>query len=687
MENNFENQTPDTEAVYTEPVYEDVAENSPEVYSEENVTSEVEEAVALAEEYTVSSDIAENLPKLEEDPKAKKKREKKAKKEKAAKEPKPKKEKTPKVTLSDEEKAKKVLSKRKKFHFMNFSRRLAVMCIIPLILLCIIISAVSSNILTTNLEKEIEGSLKIVATSLEETYSTLYVGDYTMGKDGKLQKGGVTISGETSLFDSLKENTGFESSFYFDDRVVITSVKRMLNGELAGGRITGNKHMTEDIYNEVMAGNEVFRTDFILQDIQFYGYFKPLVNSDGSIVGCIFAGKPAAEVEAQISAETSKITLYAVIISIACVIFIIVISNSMSKNMVRTKNFLEIVSTGDLRQNAKLKFLKRDDELGDMYAISYSLQEELKGIVTNIKASADDLALSSEDLMHLSQDTVENVSGLYDSVEFISKGAADQADQTSVAAIQVSNIGDQIDSISEDVTSLTEAASQMAEAEKASTNIINELNSSNEEMIDSIEKIATQIEITNTSVQEIRTAIAMIQSISDETDLLSINASIEAAHAGDAGRGFAVVAEQISKLAAQSGNNATEIEKIINALLEQSNLMVSYMDDVKVKISEQREKLDMTIDKFSAVANGVDNSLINIGNITNGMNELRKSRDVILDVISDLSAVSQQYAASTNGTIEAAQTMNDAMKAVENASQKLKTMSDDLTNELEIFKL
>ena len=128
-------------------------------------------------------------------------------------------------------------------------------------------------------------------------------------------------------------------------------------------------------------------------------------------------------------------------------------------------------------------------------------------------------------------------------------------------------------------------------------------------------------------------------------------------------------------------------EKIINALLDQSNLMVSYMDDVKVKISEQREKLDMTIDKFSAVANGVDNSLVNIGNITNGMNELRKSRDVILDVISDLSAVSQQYAASTNGTIEAAQTMNDAMKAVENASQKLKHMSDDLTNELEIFKL
>ena len=359
----------------------------------------------------------------------------------------------------------------------------------------------------------------------------------------------------------------------------------------------------------------------------------------------------------------------------------------MSKTMVRTKNFLQVVSTGDLRQSASPKFLRRDDELGDMYAISYTLQEELKGIVTNIKLSADDLSASSEQLMELSQDTVSSVSGLYDSVEFISKGAADQADQTSIAAIQVSNIGDQIDNISEDVISLSDSANKMAEAEQASTTIINELNVSNEEVIDSIEKIAKQIEITNTSVQEIRTAIAMIQSISDETDLLSINASIEAAHAGDAGRGFAVVAEQISKLAAQSGNNATEIEKVINTLLEQSGLMVSYMNDVKVKISEQREKLNLTIDKFSAVADGVDTSLVNIGNITNGMNELRKSRDVILDIISDLSAVSQQYAASTNGTIEAAQSMNDAMKSLDAASEKLKAMSDDLTRELEIFKL
>lgn len=689
MDNNYENMTPETDFIPEEVAYG----ASDTMATDEAALAEAETLLETFEEATESNPEDLPIPQLDgaidskkaKEKKAKKKKEPKPKKEKVPKEPKVKKEKTKSIS---EDKAKSILSKRKKFHILNFSRKLAILCIVPLVLLCIIISTLSTNILRDNLEKEIEGSLKIVAVSLEETYSNLYIGDYYEGQSGALYKGENKISGKTGLLDSLQENTGFHSSFYYDKRVIISTIKRTLNGELAGGRISGMEHMSDEIYQSVVVeGQEVFCTDYVLQDVEYYAYFKPLINSDGSIVGCIFAGKTSAEVNAQIAAETNKITLFSAIISVVCVILIFVISMGMSKTMVRTKNFLQVVSTGDLRQSASPRFLKRDDELGDMYAISYTLQEELKDIVTNIKLSADDLSVSSEQLMTLSQDTVSSVSGLYDSVEFISKGAADQADQTSIAAIQVSNIGDQIDNISEDVVSLSDSANRMAEAEQASTTIINELNVSNEEVIDSIEKIAKQIEITNTSVQEIRTAIAMIQSISDETDLLSINASIEAAHAGDAGRGFAVVAEQISKLAAQSGNNATEIEKVINTLLEQSGLMVSYMNDVKIKISEQREKLNLTINKFSAVADGVDTSLVNIENITNGMNELRKSRDVILDIISDLSAVSQQYAASTNGTIEAAQSMNDAMKSLDAASEKLKAMSDDLTRELEIFKI
>lgn len=574
-----------------------------------------------------------------------------------------------------------ILEKKKqtKVRLFNISTKLVILCILPLVILCVVTSLASSSILRTNLENEIQSSLKIVAVSLQQTYSSLYEGEYHSDLSGALYKGDTKISKDMSLVDALREQTGYENSFYYDRRSVVTSMKKRM-----GTRNVGHM-LDKDLYNRILEGEEIFVTDLEIDDITYFGYFIPLVNSDGSIPGCVFAGKPADEVNASIKSETQKIMLASILISCACIFIILFFSSSMSQNMKRTKDFLGIVSTGNLTQNVNMNSLKRNDELGDMYAMSYGLQENLKDIVSKIKTSANELALSGDDLMEISTGTTQNVESLCESIEFISKGANDQAIQTGLAAEQATAIGEQIDDISKQIESLSNLADKMSEAEKSSTSIIRELNVSNEDMIHSIEQIAKQIEITNTSIQNIKSAVAMIKAITDETDLLSINASIEAAHAGDAGRGFAVVAEQISKLAAQSGNNATEIESIINSLLKESQLMVKYMDDVKIKIDEQREKLELTIEGFSSVATSVESSNKNINKISIRMEELSKSRDVILDVINDLSAVSDQYAASTANTIESAQDMTNAMETLGNASLKLKEMADALYNELGVF--
>lgn len=187
-----------------------------------------------------------------------------------------------------------------------------------------------------------------------------------MSQSGKLYKGYSTISGDTTLLDSLKENTGFESSFYYDNRVIITTIMRT-----AGGRITDSDHMPDKVYQNVIKdGKDIFLTDLKIQETEYYAYFKPLINADGYIAGCIFAGKPSTEVNSQIQAEANK------------------------------------------------KAFSRNDELGDMYSISYSLQEELKNIVANIKTSTADLTNSSEDLMGLSKGTIDSVASVYDSGYF-----------------------------------------------------------------------------------------------------------------------------------------------------------------------------------------------------------------------------------------------------------------------------
>ena len=325
--------------------------------------------------------------------------------------------------------------------------------------------------------------------------------------------------------------------------------------------------------------------------------------------------------------------------------------------------------------------------MGDVYRISVKLQKTLRSIVTDIKDSADNLTGSANKLIKMAQDTQESVNDVYQAVGEISEGARNQANETTDANENVVRIGEQIEYISEEVKSLTDYAGRMAEAEKASEEIMKELNSSNESTKESVLRVAEQITDMNGAIQNITKAVSMIQDIADETDLLSLNASIEAARAGEAGRGFAVVAEQISKLADQSKCSATEIEKIIENIMESSGRMVEIMGEVETNMNHQQSKLEETGVKTAAVADGVENSLHHIGGIQEKMDVLGKSGGAIRDVVEGLSAISEQNAASADSTMHAAHGMSDTMTELMTSSEKLLALADKLEQVLDIFKV
>ena len=333
------------------------------------------------------------------------------------------------------------------------------------------------------------------------------------------------------------------------------------------------------------------------------------------------------------------------------------------------------------------KQCRKKDELGDVYRISVKLQKTLRSIVTEIKDSADDLTASSNKLIKMAQDTQESVNDVYHAVGEISDGARNQANETTDANENVVRIGEQIEYISEEVKSLTDYAGRMAEAEKASEEIMKELNGSNESTKESVLRVAEQITDMNGAIQNITKAVSMIQDIADETDLLSLNASIEAARAGEAGRGFAVVAEQISKLADQSKRSATEIEQIIQNIMESSGRMVEIMGEVEANMNHQQSKLEETGVKTAAVADGVENSLQHIDGIREKMDVLGQSGSAIRDVVEGLSAISEQNAASADSTMQAAHGMSDTMTELMNSSENLLALADKLEKVLDVFKV
>ena len=561
--------------------------------------------------------------------------------------------------------------------------KLLALGLIPLLLLDIVITSFSTYILQVSTKNEIESSLKYITASLIETYSNLYAGDYNKDITGSIYKGKQLISGDSRLLDAIKSSAGLDATIYFGDMRTLTTIKRARDGARAVA-----SSASPEVYEIVgKNGQNYFSEDLVIEGVSYYAYYTPLKNTDGTIMGMVFAGRPRSEVQAVIQSNINKIILLSSIIIIVASIITILISRNLSKAMKKTQSFLARISQGDLSAPSSAKYIKRKDEIGQIYGISVALQQELASIVQNIKKSSADLTGSADELSSMAMITDTTIDEVSKAIIEISNGASSQAQETQTATDNINNIGLQIDSIKHDVDALKANSDRMSKAERESAQILIKLNESNDLTIESIERIAKQTNLTNISAQNIQKAVGLIQSIAEETDLLSLNASIEAARAGDAGRGFAVVAEEIRKLADQSRRSANEIEDIIQKLLFESNTTVEVMKEVKTNISTQQERISETKERFTSVGEGIQASLENVDGITLKVSDLEQSKVVVLDIISTLSSISEENAAVTQQTSASTEELNETVTKLSQSSVELKSLSLQLEQDLSIFKL
>lgn len=578
-------------------------------------------------------------------------------------------------------KARKTTKEKKPIRIWSFSRRLLAMCIFPMIITCVLVTWLSTSTLESAMESEIENSMKIVAASISETYTSLYEGDYTKDQSGKIRKGETVISGDTKLVDAMQEKTGFDVTMLFGNMRLLTTVKGA-TGARANGTSTD-----KDVYARIEKGENVFLRDFEVGQNICYVYYEPLINSDGTVFGAIEVAKEGSSVKETIRNQTTQLIMFSVIVVLIVCVLVILMSRGTVGKMQKIKVFLDRIIDGKLDHQPDAKSLKSNDELGDVYRSGVKLQDSFHDMVSGIKASSDNLRVSAGELSDMAQNTTLAAGDVQLAVEKISDGARSQADSTADARSSVVMINNQIEHIIGEVDTMAENAAEMSQKEKESEAIIRELSISSDHTKVSVSKATEQISLMSDAINDIRSAVELIQSIADETDLLALNANIEAARAGEAGRGFSVVADQISKLAIQSNNSSRDIERVIEKILEISERAVAVMEEVRVNMDIQQQKLNLTRETYQAVSDGVEKSLQNMENIKQKITILNSSGESISNAIDDLSHVSEQNANSASDTIQTVKDMNDTMQLVQDSSEELLLMAEELQKTMGIFSI
>ena len=566
---------------------------------------------------------------------------------------------------------------------MNLRNKILSIVVLPLCLLGIVTIIITITQTRSSLIEEVKDSLRGTAAATLAAYDQ-NSGEYLKAENGDVWKGGYNISKSDKLLDNIKEQSGMDVTFFYGNQRIMSSAK-----DANGQRILGSPAGDVIVQKVLQNGEEYFSSRVSLDGVQNYGYYIPVYQkgAEGSPVGMIFVGTNKKEKDQAID-RILKTVIFSVLAVVAICIFVAVsISMSITGSLQKGIGVVQKVAQGELGTAIDTKLLGRKDEIGDLAKAIETLQQALLNIIRKISQSSEQITKAADDLGVTANETNSTMKQVECAVSSITGNISEQAQSTKSTTDNIVLMGEQIGITSSEVNLLNQNADLMRRSSEQATTTIQQLRQINTEVENSIETINRQIHLTNDSAQKIRAATEIIASIADETNLLSLNASIEAARSGESGRGFAVVAAQIQKLAEQSNNSSRAIEKITNDLINNSAETVAIMSNVHEIINSQSQNMIETEQIVAEVMSGIGTSLERIEQIESSTVMLENSRNRIVQAVEGLSEIAQQNAASTQETCAQTVEVSNTFAEIEGSAKQLMDIAEDLSNTMKYFRL
>lgn len=243
----------------------------------------------------------------------------------------------------------------------------------------------------------------------------------------------------------------------------------------------------------------------------------------------ILTVKPVESTDKMIQENTIAILILAAILFVFAAVLVLLIASRIGRAVRRAGRLLDDISQGDLTVSIDKKMMKRKDELGLMAKALRGLMDELHNFLADLKNSSIVLSEAGQELNNFAGNTKITVNEVTMAVEDISQGALTQVEDFEKATQQVNNMGTTIDQIVEEVGVLYQTSESMELSKGEAEGIIEELSASSEKTYEAVKMIENQVNLTDESVNKIQESVKLISSIAEETNLLSLNASIEAA--------------------------------------------------------------------------------------------------------------------------------------------------------------
>lgn len=353
-------------------------------------------------------------------------------------------------------------------------------------------------------------------------------------------------------------------------------------------------------------------------------------------------------------------------------------------NITLVNQFATAIVQGDLSRSI---VVRSKDEFGQMTENLNAMIKNFKGIIEGIVYSSQHLASSAEELTASADEGSRTTDQIVLSIQEVSNGVRQKLTSVDDTASSAQLVSEHMHSITQDIHLVT--AGSVTTAEKAATGN-NVVKKAVDEMQAISSKVAEAADVVNSlgiKSGEIGEIVALITNIAAQTNLLALNAAIEAARAGEQGRGFAVVADEVRKLAEQSSEAAGKISELVGEIQKETTKAVKTMNDGTVAVQDGITMVNSAGGAFQDILQGVTDFSKQAQAVADVVEKVGVSTDTIVSSIMEVANIPKEIAGSLESVAAGAEEQSASMEEIRKAATSLAQMATDFQGSVTMFKL